>query len=107
MLDEFPGTLISTEWHSPGYTPGDSDFEECYYYDNFGGCYGARGYLFNVGGIPHTEWNGEYDLTGGWATSEISSKDISKKSIYIFLSVIFLGAFEILPLVVASLMGLF
>ena len=40
-----------------------------------------------------------------WATSEISSKDISKKSIYIFLSVIFLGAFEILPLVVAGLMG--
>ena len=67
MLDEFPGALISTEWHSPGYTPGDSDFEECYYYDNFGGCYGARGNLFNVGGIPHTEWIGEYDLTGGWA----------------------------------------
>ena len=40
-----------------------------------------------------------------WATSEISSKDISKKSIYIFLSVILLGAFEILPLVVAALMG--
>jgi len=40
-----------------------------------------------------------------WATSEISSKDISKKSIYIFLSVIFLGAFEILPLVVAALLG--
>ena len=40
-----------------------------------------------------------------WATSEISSKDISKKSIYIFLSVIFLGAFEIFPLVVAALMG--
>ncbi len=40
-----------------------------------------------------------------WATSEISSKDISKKSIYIFLSVILLGAFEVLPLVVASLMG--
>ena len=40
-----------------------------------------------------------------WATSEISSKDISKKSIYIFLSVILLGAFEVLPLVVAALMG--
>ena len=67
MLDEFPGTLISTEWHSAGYTPGDSDFEECYYYDNFGGCYGARASLYGVGGIPHTEWNGIYDLTGGWA----------------------------------------
>ena len=40
-----------------------------------------------------------------WATSEIFQKDISKKSIYIFLSVIFLGAFEVLPLVVAALMG--
>ena len=40
-----------------------------------------------------------------WATSEISSKDISKKSVYIFLLVIFLGAFEVLPLVVASLLG--
>ncbi|RPH06621.1 MAG: hypothetical protein CBC06_001895 [bacterium TMED46] len=67
MLDEFPGTLISTEWHSAGYTPGDSDFEECYYYDNFGGCYGARASLYGVGGIPHSEWNGIYDLTGGWA----------------------------------------
>jgi len=67
MLDEFPGTLISAEWHSPGYTPGDSDFEECYYYDNFGGCYGARANLYGVGGIPHTEWNGVLDLTGGWA----------------------------------------
>ncbi len=66
MLDEFPGTLISTEWHSPGYTPGDSDFEECYYYDNFGGCYGTRAGLYGVGGIPHTEWNGSVDMVGGW-----------------------------------------
>lgn len=67
MLDEYPGTLISTEWHSPGYTPGDSDFEECYYYDNFGGCYGSRASLYSVGGIPHTEWNGVVDMVGGWA----------------------------------------
>jgi di/tricarboxylate transporter len=40
-----------------------------------------------------------------WATSELSSKDISKKSMYIFSSVILLGAFKILPLVVASLLG--
>ena len=66
MLDEFPGTLISTEWHSPSYTPGDSDFEECYYYDNFGGCYGTRAGLYGVGGIPHTEWNGSVDMVGGW-----------------------------------------
>ena len=55
MLDEFPETLINVEWHSPGYTPGDSDFEECYYYDTFGGCYGARASLYGVGGgmIPN------------------------------------------------------
>ena len=40
-----------------------------------------------------------------WASSEISNKDIAQKSVYTFLSVILLGALEILPLVVASLMG--
>ena len=40
-----------------------------------------------------------------WATSEISNKEIANKSLLIFLSVISLGAFEILPLVVASLWG--
>jgi len=40
-----------------------------------------------------------------WATSEIFNQDLAKKSLYIFLTVITLGAFEILPLVVASLLG--
>ena len=40
-----------------------------------------------------------------WATSEISNKEIANRSLLIFLSVISLGAFEILPLVVASLLG--
>ncbi|MEE2695118.1 MAG: SLC13 family permease [Pseudomonadota bacterium] len=40
-----------------------------------------------------------------WATSEIYNKEIANKSLLIFLSVVALGALEILPLVVASLLG--
>ena len=40
-----------------------------------------------------------------WATSEIYEKDLANKSLFTFLSVITLGALEILPLVVASLLG--
>ena len=40
-----------------------------------------------------------------WATSEIHNKEIANKSLIIFLSVVSLGALEILPLVVASLLG--
>ena len=40
-----------------------------------------------------------------WASSEIANKDIARRSVYTFLSVVLLGALEILPLVVASLMG--
>ncbi|MAZ07854.1 MAG: SLC13 family permease, partial [Rickettsiales bacterium] len=40
-----------------------------------------------------------------WTTSEIKNKNIAKTSIFIFLGVIIFGALEILPLVVASLIG--
>ena len=40
-----------------------------------------------------------------WTTSEIQNNDIAKISLFIFLSVVLLGAFEVLPLVVASLIG--
>ena len=40
-----------------------------------------------------------------WATSEIHNKEIANKSLLIFLSVVTLGALEILPLVVATLLG--
>lgn len=66
MLDQYPETLINVEWHSAGYTPGDSDFEECYYYDAYGACYGARASLYGVGGIPHTQWNGIEETVGGY-----------------------------------------
>ena len=40
-----------------------------------------------------------------WTTSEIQNKNIAQISIFIFLGVVVLGAFEVLPLVVASLIG--
>ena len=40
-----------------------------------------------------------------WATSEIFQKEVAFKSLYIFLTVILLGALEILPLVVSALIG--
>ena len=40
-----------------------------------------------------------------WATSEIHNKEIANKSLLIFLTVVGLGALEVLPLVVASLLG--
>ena len=40
-----------------------------------------------------------------WATSEIHNKEIANTSLLIFLTVVGLGALEILPLVVASLIG--
>ena len=40
-----------------------------------------------------------------WATSEIFNKDLANKSMLVFLGVISIGALEILPLVVAALLG--
>ena len=65
MLDEFPETLVNVEWHSSGYTPGDSDFDDCIYLES-GSCYGVRGSMYGVGGIPHTQWNGVESFVGGW-----------------------------------------
>ena len=31
LLDEFPGTLISAQWHLDAYTAEDSDLDECIY----------------------------------------------------------------------------
>ena len=42
-----------------------------------------------------------------WTTSEIQNKNIAQISIFIFLGVVVLGAFEVLPLVVASLVALY
>lgn len=58
LLREFPNTLMTIEWHSPGFTPGWSDFDLPDVYD-------ARSNLYDVGGIPHTQWNGIESFVGG------------------------------------------
>ena len=49
---------MTIEWHSPGYTPGNSDFDLPEVYSN-------RADLYDVGGIPHSEWNGLQSFVGG------------------------------------------
>ena len=49
---------MTIEWHSPGFTPGWSDFDLPDVYD-------ARSNLYDVGGIPHTQWNGIESFVGG------------------------------------------
>ena len=58
MLDLYPETLVSVEWHSSGFTPGNSDFDIP--------AYSTRAALYNVGGIPHTQWNGVVSTVGGY-----------------------------------------
>ena len=49
---------MTIEWHSPGFTPGNSDFD-------LPDAYSFRGDLYDVGGIPHTQWNGFDSYVGG------------------------------------------
>ena len=65
MLDEFPETLVSIEWHSPSFTPGGSDFALSSEYSQRSGMYG-------VGGIPHTQWNGVESTVGGYPNGDWS-----------------------------------
>lgn len=58
MLELYPETLIPVEWHSSGFTPGGSDFDIP--------AYSTRAALYNVGGIPHTQWNGTESTVGGF-----------------------------------------
>ncbi len=52
--------MHTIEWHSPNYTPDDSDF--CLEAE-----YSIRAAMYNVGGIPHTEWNGVHGQVGGYS----------------------------------------
>ena len=42
-----------------------------------------------------------------WASTEIFKRESANKSLFIFVSVILLSAFELLPLVVSALLGVF
>ena len=51
--------MHTIEWHSLNYTPDDSDF--C-----LEAAYSLRAAMYNVSGIPHTEWNGVHSQIGGY-----------------------------------------
>ena len=51
--------MHTIEWHSLNYTPDDSDF--CLEAE-----YSIRAAMYNVSGIPHTEWNGVHGQVGGY-----------------------------------------
>ena len=59
MLDDYPETLMSIEWHNSSFTPGNSDFDIPEY--------SSRAAMYGVGGIPHTQWNGIEESVGGYA----------------------------------------
>ena len=50
---------MNVEWHSPSYTPGNSDFD-------LPAEYSQRGSMYGVGGIPHSQWNGMEETVGGY-----------------------------------------
>ena len=57
----FPTTLKIIEWHSPGFTPtsgAGSDFD-------LPSAYNTRAAYYGVGGIPHSQFNGDSASVGG------------------------------------------
>ena len=52
--------MHTLEWHHPNFTPTDSDFcieEE----------FSIRADMYNVIGVPHSQWNGAYTYPEGGA----------------------------------------
>ena len=75
MLDEFPETLMSAQWHLSNYTPDDSDFDDCFYnIDSIGDCFENRANLYGwdtINAVPIEAINGLNVFTG--ANSEESA----------------------------------
>lgn len=75
MLDEFPGTLISLQWHLDAYTADTSDLDDCIYNGIVGDCFNARGGLYGwndtITGVPFEVFNGSEVIVG--ANSEQSA----------------------------------
>ena len=63
--------MNTVEWHSPNYTPGDIDFcfvgSGCTHDHAEGYVYSQRGAMYDVGGIPHMQWNGTFEEVGAGA----------------------------------------
>jgi len=68
LLDEFPGTLISAQWHLDAYTAEDSDLDECLYNGVVINCFETRGepYGWNntITGVPFEVFNGTAIIVG-------------------------------------------
>ena len=68
LLDEFPGTLISAQWHLNAYTDEDSDLDECIYNGAVINCFEVRGepYGWNntITGVPFEVFNGTEVIIG-------------------------------------------
>ena len=56
MLDEFPETLTSVEWHHPNWSPFDSELSIPEYQ--------IRQEFYAINIIPTTKWNGEQETVG-------------------------------------------
>ena len=67
MLDEFPETLISAQWHFTNFTPVDSDFDDCVLNGIAGECYEARAGFYGwdtINAVPFEVFNGGELLIG-------------------------------------------
>ena len=77
MLDEFPETLISAQWHLSNFTPDDSDFDDCINnMDESGDCFTPRADLYGwdtINAVPIEAVNGINVFTG--ANSEALAYD--------------------------------
>ena len=75
MLDEFPETLISAQWHLSNFTPDDSDFDDCINNtDESGDCFTPRADLYGwdtINAVPIEAVNGVNVFNG--ANSEASA----------------------------------
>ena len=73
MLDEFPETLISAQWHFTNYTPDDSDFDDCMLNGVAGECYEARAGFYGwdtIKAVPFEVFNGGALLIGAGSEEE-------------------------------------
>ena len=67
MLDEFPETLISAQWHLENFTPDYSDFDDCIYNGLVGECFETRASYYGwdtINAVPIEAFNGLEVITG-------------------------------------------
>ena len=80
MLDEFPGTLISAQWHLSNFTPDNVDLDECIYYDENSNCWDARAIPYGwetINAVPIEVFNGVEIEVGANSEEEAYNNYIS------------------------------